>query len=182
MLHDQAMPAAGDFLLTLNTRGPEQTLALGRSVAGLLKGGEIILLYGPLGAGKTCFSQGLCSGLKVIEEVVSPTFTLVNTYTGAPWVVHHLDFFRVEPDHNLDDIGVPDILDEVFSGRAVALIEWPEPILPVLGAGEPRVELLALPGETPEERIWHLRGVPEIPEPWVRLFTDFPATSSTTLE
>ncbi len=176
MLHDQEIPSAKDFSLTLKVRGPEQTLALGQSVAELLKGGEIILLYGPLGAGKTCFSQGLCSGLKVTDDVVSPTFTLVNTYTGGPWLVHHLDFYRVEPDHNLEDIGVPEILDEVFSGRAVALIEWPEHILAELDPNEPRVELLALPGETPDERIWHLRGVPEIPEPWARLFDHFSAT------
>ena len=176
MLHDQEMPAAEDFELSLKLQGPDQTLALGKAVAGLLKGGEIILLYGPLGAGKTCFSQGLCSGLKVIDEVVSPTFTLVNTYSGGPWVVHHLDFYRVEPTHDLNDIGVPDILDDVFSGLAVALIEWPEPIMLELGKDEPLVELLALPGNTPDERIWHLRGVPEIPEPWTELFTDFAAT------
>jgi len=176
MLYDQQLPAAGDFDLTLVVRGPEQTLALGRAVAELLHGGEVILLYGPLGAGKTCFGQGLCSGLKVTDEVVSPTFTLVNTYTGGPWIVHHLDFYRVDPTHDLNDIGVPDILDDVFSGQAVALIEWPEPIMPELGANEPRVELLALPGKTPDERIWHLRGVPEIPEPWTHLFTSFSAT------
>jgi tRNA threonylcarbamoyladenosine biosynthesis protein TsaE len=177
MLHDQAIPSPGGFPLVLKVRGPEQTLSLGRSVAKLLKGGEIILLYGPLGAGKTCFSQGLCSGLNVIDEVVSPTFTLINTYRGESCLVHHLDFYRVEPDHDLNDIGVPDILDEVFSGRALALIEWPEPILPELGADEPRIELLALPGATPDERVWHLRGVPEIPESWAGLFKEFPGDS-----
>jgi len=176
MLHDQPLPAAGDFDLTLTTRGPEQTLALGKSISGLLKGGEVILLYGPLGAGKTCFSQGLCSGLSVTDEVVSPAFTLVNTYSGGPFAVHHLDFYRVDPTHNLDDIGVPDILDEVFSGQAVVLIEWPEPIMPELGANEPRMELLALPGDQPDERTWHVRGIPEIPEPWSGLFSNFSAT------
>ena len=176
MLHDQQIPAAEEFTLRLNVSGPDQTLALGRAVAGLLQGGEIILLYGPLGAGKTCFSQGLCSGLSVSDDVVSPTFTLINTYIGGPFLVHHLDFYRVSPDHNLDDIGVPDILDEVFSGQAVALIEWPDPILPELGSGASPLELLALPGESPDERIWHLRAQPEIPDPWVRLFHDFSTT------
>ncbi|MCP4291875.1 MAG: tRNA (adenosine(37)-N6)-threonylcarbamoyltransferase complex ATPase subunit type 1 TsaE [bacterium] len=173
MLHDQNLPPAEDFPVKLTVQGPDQTLALGRAVADLLSGGEIILLYGPLGAGKTCFSQGLCSGLNLDEEVVSPTFTLVNTYSGSPFLVHHLDFYRVEPEHELDDIGVPHILDEVFSRRAIALIEWPEPILPELGPHEPRVELLSLPGETADTRTWHLRGVPEIPEPWRDLFQNF---------
>ncbi len=175
-MYDQTLPVPEDFTLSLRVRGAESTLALGREVAGLLRGGEIILLYGPLGAGKTCFSQGLCRALGVTDEVVSPTFTLVNTYTGGGFLVHHLDFYRVEPDHNLDDIGVPDILDEVFSGRALTLIEWPEPILDDLGADEPRLELLTLPGDDPDERVWHLRGVPDIPAPWVRLFEQFPAS------
>ncbi len=174
MLHDQNLPAVDDFPIALKVIGPEQTFALGKAVAELIEGGEIILLYGPLGAGKTCFSQGLCSGLAVKEEVVSPTFTLVNTYTGGFFTVHHLDFYRVEPDHNLDDIGVPYILEEVFNRQAVALIEWPEPILESIGLDEPRVELFSLPGESADERIWHLRGVPVIPGPWANLFEQFP--------
>ncbi len=111
-------------------RGPEQTMALGRRVADLLGGGEIVLLHGDLGAGKTCFVQGVCQALEVTgQEVVSPTFTLVNTYDGR-LTVHHLDFYRVEPEHDLADIGVPEILDEVWDGRAVALIEWPAVLVP----------------------------------------------------
>ncbi len=174
MLHDQNLPAVDDFPLALKVVGPEQTSALGRAVGELIKGGEIILLYGPLGAGKTLFSQGLCQQLQVKEDVVSPTFTLVNTYTGGFFTVHHLDLYRVEPDHDLDDIGIPYILEEVFSGEAVALIEWPEPVLEAIGLDEPRVELFAVPGETADERIWYLRGVPEIPGPWASLFEQFP--------
>jgi tRNA threonylcarbamoyladenosine biosynthesis protein TsaE len=174
MLHSQEIPAADGFPIRLKIQGADSTGALGRAVAPLLKGGEIILLYGPLGAGKTCFSQGLCAGLGVVDEVVSPTFTLVNTYQCPAFTVHHLDFYRVEPDHDLDDIGVPDLLDDVFSGQAVALIEWPEPILSSVGLGEPRIELLTLPGNEADERIWHLRGVPGIPTAWAKLFEEFP--------
>lgn len=177
MLYDQDLPAADDFPISLKVKGAHQTFALGEAVAGLLKGGEIILLYGPLGAGKTCFSQGLSAGLSVKEEVVSPTFTLVNTYTGGFLTVHHLDFYRVEPDHDLDDIGVPYILEEVFSRQAVALIEWPEPILQSIGPDEPRVELFAMPGQAEDERIWHLRGVPVVPGDWATLFEEFHATT-----
>lgn len=177
MLFDQSLPATEDFPISLKVKGADQTFALGQAVAALLEGGEIILLYGPLGAGKTCFSQGLCDGLAVKEEVVSPTFTLVNTYCGGIFTVHHLDFYRVAPDHDLDDIGVPYILEEVFSRQAVALIEWPEPILPSIGLDEPRVELFAMPSEMADERIWYLRGVPEVLGPWANLFEQFPETT-----
>jgi len=63
MLYDQDLPAVDDFHISLKVKGADQTFALGKAAAGLLKGGEIILLYGPLGAGKTCFSQGLSAGL-----------------------------------------------------------------------------------------------------------------------
>ena len=166
---DQALPNAEDFPYFVVTDGPEGTADLGRRAASLLTGGEIILLYGYLGAGKTCFAQGLCDGLGVGDEVVSPTFTLVNTYQGR-LKVHHLDFYRLEPEDSLDDIGVPDIMDEVWDGRAVALIEWPTLLLPELGPRTSHLELLAVAGRTEQERCWRLRGVPDVPAAWVDLF------------
>ena len=163
-----ALPDPGGFPHRLTTRGPAGTEAFAARCAGIAGAGTVILLHGPLGAGKTCFCQGFCRALGVGgDEVVSPTFTLVNTYPGRP-VVHHLDFYRVEPGHDLADIGVPDVLDEVWDGRAVALVEWPGPLRPALGA-TPHVELLVLPGAAPDERVWHLRGVPELPAAWAAL-------------
>ena len=135
----------------------------------LLAGGEIILLHGSLGAGKTCLVQGLCAELKVSEDVVSPTFTLVNTYQGR-LKVHHLDFYRVESGHDLNDIGVPDILAEIWDGKAVGVIEWPAPLVAELGTCS-RVELLAELGAHPTERQWHLRGEPDVPSSWQRIFS-----------
>jgi tRNA threonylcarbamoyladenosine biosynthesis protein TsaE len=170
-VHHQHSPGADGFPLCRKVASVEQTAELGALAADLLGGGEIILLHGSLGAGKTCFVQGLCRRLEVTDEVVSPTFTLVNTYTGR-LKVHHLDFYRVEPGDDLADIGVPDILDEVWSGEAVLLVEWPEPLLGELGDGEPRLELLAVPGSGPDDRLWHLRGVPEVPAAWSALFAE----------
>jgi len=163
------LPWAEEFPLAVTVGDPDQTRQLGRQVADLLVGGEIILLHGPLGAGKTCFTQGVCAGLDVTDEVVSPTFTLVNTY-GGRLKVHHLDFYRVEAGDSLEDIGVPAIVDEVLDGGAVALVEWPAPLLDELGPRQRRLELLALPGRKSSERTWHLRGTPDIPEAWNRLF------------
>ncbi len=172
MTLDQHLPPADGFDLSLDVRGAERTLELGRAAGRLLRGGEVILLYGPLGAGKTCFTQGLCTELGVTDEVVSPTFTLVNSYAGGRLPVHHLDFYRVEAHHDLDDIGLPDILDEVYEGRAVILIEWPEPALPALDPHETRIELMILPGADAESRTWHLRGAPSLPPEWARLFSN----------
>lgn len=168
---DHSLPAAEDFACHREVHGPEGTARLAEEASGLLRGGEIILLYGKLGAGKTCFTQGLCRGLDVQQGVVSPTFTLVNTYTGR-LVVHHLDFYRIEPGADLMDIGIPDILDQVSDGQAVVVAEWPDLLLGELGEDFLRLELLATGGTVIEDRIWHLRGFPALPVPWKNLFTD----------
>ncbi len=162
------LPDAATFTNACRVSSAAQTQALGQQVAGLLNGGEIILFYGELGAGKTCFIQGLCAALAVVEEVVSPTFTLVNTHV-AKWKIHHLDFYRLESHHDLADVGVPDLLDEIWDGEAIGLVEWPGPLVPELGDG-PRYELLATLGSGAEDRIWHLRATPEVPAAWAALF------------
>ena len=168
---DHPIPLAEEFGFHREVHGPEGTARLAKEASGLLRGGEIILLHGKLGAGKTCFTQGLCKGLAVTQAVVSPTFTLVNTYSGR-LLVHHLDFYRIEPGADLMDIGIPDILDQVWDGNAVAVVEWPDLLLPELGQDVRRLELLATHGAGPDDRIWHLRGVPTVPEPWAALFAD----------
>ena len=166
---DHSMPTPAEFTCYREVRGPAETFRLAEKLAGLLRGGEIILLHGSLGSGKTCFTQGLCRGLDVSQEVVSPTFTLVNTYTGR-LLVHHLDFYRIEPGADMADIGVPEILDQVWDRRAVAVVEWPELFLMEIGPDMPRIELLATHGAKDNDRIWHLRGTPRLTEPWAEIF------------
>jgi len=158
---DHLLPETEAFSHSTRVGSAAETTALGRRLAGSLAGGEIVLLYGDLGAGKTCLVQGICEELAVAEEVVSPTFTLVNTYSGR-LTVHHLDFYRIEPGQDLDDIGVPEILDDIWDGQAVGLVEWPGPLLQCLGA-ERRLELLATAGDRPTARVWHARGLPALP-------------------
>ncbi len=164
--HD--IPAAGGFPPGAMAAGPADTAALGARAAGLLRGGEVLLLHGGLGAGKTCFVQGLCAGLGVEAEVVSPTFTLVNSYDGR-LRVHHLDFYRLDDRSDLDDIGLPDLLDEVVDGTAVLAAEWPGPLLPALG-NLPFLELLAVAGPGGAGREWRLRGRPAPAAAWQDLF------------
>lgn len=165
-LHD--IPAADGFPAGALAAGPSDTAALGARAAALLRGGEVLLLHGGLGAGKTCFVQGLCAALGVTAEVVSPTFTLVNTYDGR-LRVHHLDFYRLDAGSDLDDIGLPDLLDEVAEGAAVLAAEWPGPLLRALGR-TPYLEFLALTGPGGAGREWRLRGRPEPAAAWRAAF------------
>lgn len=145
--------------------GPGATRALGAELAAVLNPGDAVLLHGPLGAGKTCLVQGLCEALGVGDEVISPTFTLVNNYRG----VHHLDFYRVEPDHDLNDIGVEEILAEVDDRRTLLVAEWPNLLVPWLPE---RLELLALPGDEPDTRVWYARGLPDLAAAVAAIFTE----------
>jgi len=166
--NQHALPDPHKFTHACPVTSVQETQELGRQVGKLLIGGEIILFYGDLGAGKTCFIQGLCKELDVAEEVVSPTFTLVNTH-DAKWRLHHLDLYRLEPHHDLADVGVPDLLDEIWDGQAIGLVEWPGPLLPELKAS-PRFELMSVLGEDENARTWHLRAVPRVPQTWANLF------------
>jgi tRNA threonylcarbamoyladenosine biosynthesis protein TsaE len=164
MIHE--LPKADAFERHLPVSTPEETAALASRTAATLKGGEIILLWGDLGVGKTFFVQSLCEALGVTEDVTSPTFTLVNGYNGR-LRVHHLDFYRLREGDDLADVGVDAILEDVESGSAILLVEWPGPILSQL---DDRVELLATHGEGAMDRIWSVRGTPGLPSAWRDLF------------
>ena len=159
---EHVIPTADEFTTWRSCASANATAALGVAASRLLRGGEVLLLHGVLGAGKTCFVQGLCRGLEVREEVTSPSFTLANRYHGR-LVVHHLDFYRIGPTDDLVDIGVEDVLDEVTDGQAVLVAEWAGRLAPLVPC---RLEWLVLPGPTAEDRTWYLRGVPDLPEVW----------------
>lgn len=110
------------FLGEYVTRSPEETLALARRIGEQLKGGEIFLLEGNLGAGKTVFAKGLAAGLAIDPaDVTSPSFTLVNVHEGR-LRFYHVDLYRLEAGAH-HDLGLDEILEEQ---NAVTAIEWPE--------------------------------------------------------
>ena len=110
----------GEFV----SNSPDDTFDYGHQLGSRLMGGEILLLSGPLGAGKTIFVKGICAALGIAEdEVTSPSFTLVNPYSGS-LQLYHIDLYRLDEGasaaHAVD-------LDELLSDeRAVIVIEWAE--------------------------------------------------------
>ncbi|MFT3744382.1 MAG: tRNA (adenosine(37)-N6)-threonylcarbamoyltransferase complex ATPase subunit type 1 TsaE [Pyrinomonadaceae bacterium] len=107
--------------ITANT--PDEMFSIGESLAENLNGGEVILLYGGLGAGKTLLTKGIMSGLDYdVDEVTSPSFTLVNLYETERFDVYHIDLWRLDPVMDTAEaVGLGEILE---NERAVAIIEW----------------------------------------------------------
>ena len=108
--------------MTYITNSPEQTEALGQALGQSLKGGEIVAYTGDLGAGKTAFTRGLAKGLGITMAVTSPTYTLVNEYTGGRLELFHFDMYRLGSSDDLFDIG----WDEYLLRGGVCAVEWSE--------------------------------------------------------
>src|SRR5215831_14834392 len=105
---------------TITTRSEEETAALGREVAATLSAGDVLLLYGDLGAGKTAFVRGLAEGLNIPrDDVSSPTFTLIQEYRGGRLPLFHVDLYRIEDPREFDELGLDEIAEE-----GVLAIEW----------------------------------------------------------
>ena len=114
-----------------------ETQAIARNLAARLKAGDVVLLSGDLGAGKTAFVRGLAEGLGIDpEEVSSPTFTLVHEYRGGRLTLYHADLYRL-PTAATDDLGLEETTDGVLA------IEWPERLSrPIPGAMTVGIELV----------------------------------------
>ena len=106
------------------TSDAAETFALGKQIGAQLNGGEVLLLNGPLGAGKTVFVKGLAAALDIDpEEVTSPSFTLVNPYVGR-LPLFHIDLYRL--DEGAAAANAVDLEELLTDGRAVIVIEWAE--------------------------------------------------------
>lgn len=113
--------------LNARSRSVDETRSLAAAVAELARPGDLILLAGELGAGKTAFAQGFGAALGVIEPITSPTFTLASQYEGR-LELNHLDVYRMEQLAEVLDVGLPEMLDE----GGVTLVEWGDAIIPAL--------------------------------------------------
>ena len=145
------LPAAAR---SIETRSAEETAAVGGKLAEDLVAGDVVALTGALGAGKTCFTQGVARGLGAGGRVVSPTFVLVNEYRGR-LPIHHVDAYRTESLTELLDLG----LEELLSGDGVTIVEWADKLAPLLPPHTIHVHIDGV-GDEPR-RITIRRGVSE---------------------
>ena len=116
-------------MITLRTTSVGETKAVAAALAELVRPGDLILLAGEMGAGKTAFAQGFAAGLGVLDTVTSPTFTLVHTYEGR-LRMHHADIYRLERTAEVADLALGELLDD----DAVVLVEWGDVVASSLGA------------------------------------------------
>lgn len=147
---------------TLYSLSEDETLDLGRNLGRSLKGGELIVLEGDLGYGKTVFARGIAAGVGIPpEEVSSPSFALVHEYRGGRLPLFHVDLYRlVQPDEEVATLGV----EEILAAGGVVLVEWGEKLPPYLrrgaitvrlheaGEGSRRIEIIADPKTPPRPR------------------------------
>ncbi len=117
------------------TRNASETQELSDSLAQILAVGDVVVLLGDLGAGKTCFTQGLARGLGIDERVTSPTFTLVNRYEGR-LTLNHLDVYRLSGEAETLDLDLYEMAEQ-----GVTVIEWGHNISGVLAESRLEVEL-----------------------------------------
>ena len=114
--------------MRVETNSPEETFDLGRRMGADAKPGQIYTLNGDLGAGKTIFTKGMAAGLGIEEPVSSPTFTIVQEYSGGRLPLYHFDVYRIGEPEEMEEIGY----DDYFFGEGVCLIEWAELIRELL--------------------------------------------------
>ncbi len=143
----------------LVSRDAEATRELGRALAGWLRDGDVVLLHGDLGAGKTTLAKGIADALRVDAVVSSPSFALVNEYdTGLAAPIsrlYHLDLYRIEGSDELASIGYSDL---TAPAEGVTLVEWPERAADEL---PDRYLLVTIEAALPDERNIEISHVPD---------------------
>jgi tRNA threonylcarbamoyladenosine biosynthesis protein TsaE len=107
--------------LTLNSHSPEQTQLLGSYLGELAQRGDVFLLVGDLGTGKTCLAQGIARGMGIKDYAFSPSFVIIREYYGR-FTLYHVDLYRLDHIEEIADLG----LEEYLYGNGICLVEWAE--------------------------------------------------------
>lgn len=110
------------------SKSERATQKLAKRFSKTLKAGDVVLLEGDLGSGKTVFAKGLAKGLKIKDTVVSPTFTIYNHYANKKFDLYHFDMYRIEDFEEISNLGI----DEILDSDAIKVIEWPDIIRELL--------------------------------------------------
>ena len=140
-------------MIKICSNSVKETELLGKKIASVLKGDEVIAMFGDLGAGKTAFTRGLASGLGFDYGVSSPTFAIVNEY-NAKFNIYHFDMYRITCEDDLYSTGFYDYLD-----NGVLIIEWSENIEYALDDNAVRITIRKTENEN--ERIFTIEGLDE---------------------
>ncbi len=130
-------------MIRIRSRSAAHTAAIAAAVAGWCRTGDVIVLAGEMGAGKTAFAQGLGAALGVDEPVTSPTFALLHRYAGSV-AMYHADVYRLETWNELADLGLGELDD------GVVVVEWGDVVAPGLGS---HLAVTLEPGATDDERV-----------------------------
>jgi len=103
---------------------PEQTIEIGKEFGSKFRGGEVVLLIGVLGCGKTTFAKGVGEALGIKEDILSPSFSIMNVYEGEKLELYHFDFYRLDDETEIDDL----LSEYIYLPDSVTLIEWGEKV------------------------------------------------------
>ncbi|WP_455137018.1 tRNA (adenosine(37)-N6)-threonylcarbamoyltransferase complex ATPase subunit type 1 TsaE [Thermophilibacter sp.] len=136
------------------TRSREETISVGERVGAALEAGDVLVLTGDLGAGKTQLTKGIAAGMGVEADVTSPTFTIEMVYEGAHMPLYHFDLYRLDDADQLEDTGIFDVL----GADGVCAIEWGEQFAGEIGDARvdvyvTRLEDAAAEGEEPPREV-----------------------------
>ena len=139
---------------SFRTASREETIALGERLGRALRSGDVLVLTGDLGAGKTQLTKGMAAGMGVTDDVTSPTFTIEMVYKGAEMPLYHFDLYRLDDPDQLEDTGIFDVL----GADGVCSIEWGEQFADEIGDARVDVYVTRLddetaPGEEPPREV-----------------------------